>query len=81
MEFIAVAGRSSLGDTAQVASSLFSEERINWVYAEGVWEDWEVFGQPTVFLVTSDDILFTGWFGEQGETFLREQLDELVRVG
>ncbi len=78
--FVAVAGRSSLDETVPVAAELFSD-RLLWGYDEGLWEAYEVLGQPTTFLVTGDDIVIGGWFGEQSEEFIRDQLDGLVAVG
>ena len=81
MTFVAVAGRSNAEESAKVASSLFDEDRIFWGYSEDVWEDYEVFGQPTVVLISSDDVLLGGWSGGQAEATIRDALDQMVVIG
>ena len=57
MAFLAVGGRSNESETAKAASSLIDEDVIKWGYSEQVWEAYEVFSQPTVMLISSDDVL------------------------
>jgi hypothetical protein len=46
-----------------------------------LWSDFEVFGQPVSFLVSSDDVIVGSWYGAAGETELRAALDHLVAIG
>lgn len=78
---MAVGGRSNEAETAKAASSLIDEDVIKWGYSDEVWEEYEVFSQPTVMLISSDDVLLGQWFGEQAESTIRDALDQLVVIG
>ena len=79
--FLAVAGRSNESTSAERASELFDESRIRWGYSDDVWATYEVLSQPTVMLISSDDVLLGQWFGEQPESVIRDALDQLVAIG
>lgn len=79
--FLAVAGRSSFDASAERAPQLFDEERILWGYDDALWDRYEVFSQPTIFLISGDDVVVDGWFGEQSPDVIRQKLDALVLVG
>lgn len=79
--FLAVAGRSSESESAERAPQWFDESRIRWGYSDDLWAQYEVFGQPTVFLISSDDVILGQWFGEQTEETIRDVLDQMVAIG
>ena len=78
--FVAVAGRSDLGNTANVASSLFSD-RLLWGYDDDIWALYAVRGQPTTFLITADNKVYQGpLFRLTNEDDIRAALDDLLSV-
>ena len=79
--FLAVAGRSSESTSAERAPQWFDESRIRWGYSDELWATYEVFSQPTVFLISSDDVILGQWFGEQPESVIRDALDQMVLIG
>lgn len=79
--FLAVAGKSSESASADKAPRLFDESRIKWGYDDKLWETYEVFSQPTVILISSDDVILGGWFGGQAEATIRDALDQMVVIG
>lgn len=79
--FVAVAGRSSESESAERAPQWFDESRIRWGYSDDVWRQYEVLGQPTVFLISSDDVVLGQWFGQQPESVIRDALDQMVAIG
>jgi len=79
--FLAVAGRSSESKSAERAPQLFDESRIRWGYADDVWATYEILSQPTVVLISSDDVILGQWFGEQPESVIRDALDQMVAIG
>jgi hypothetical protein len=79
VRFIAVAGRSDYDATADRASQLFSN--LDWGLDESIWDLYGVPGQPASVLITGNDIVVDGWFGEVGEDALRASLDQLVAYG
>lgn len=46
-----------------------------------MWPRFEVFGQPVVILMSSDDVIVGGWYGAVGEETLRSELDRLTAIG
>ncbi len=79
--FLAVAGRSNESESAERAPQWFDESRIRWGYSDDLWARYEVFGQPTVFLISSDDVVLGQWYGEQTEATIRDVLDQMVVIG
>ncbi len=78
ISFLAIAGRSDLGRSAEVADGLFSDN-LKWGYDESVWDLYGVPGQPVSILV-SQGLVVDLWFGAIGDSALRERLDNLVSV-
>ena len=74
--FLAVAGRSDLARSRDRAPQWFSDN-LAWGYDESIWGLYEVFGQPISVLITADDKVFDGWYGNAPEDFIRERLDAL----
>ena len=79
VRFVAVAGRSSLEDTAAEADALFS--RLDWGLDDSIWDLYGVFGQPVTFLITGSDVTVDTWAGALGEDEIRARLDSLVALG
>jgi hypothetical protein len=79
--FLAVAGRSSEEASADKAPQLFDENLLMWGYDDEVWQAYEVFSQPTVVLISSDDVILGGWFGGQPDSVIRDALDQMVVIG
>jgi hypothetical protein len=46
-----------------------------------LWSEYEVFGQPVSFIISSDDVIVGQWYGAAGESDLRAALDYLVDIG
>ncbi len=76
--FVAIAGRSEMGRTAEVAAGLFSDN-LMWGLDDSIWDTYGVRGQPTSVLV-SDGIVVDVWFGAIGDAAIRERLDRLVAI-
>ncbi len=80
MAFVAVAGRSDLERTREVAGRL-GLDRVAWGYDPGLWERYEVFGQPTAYLITADGKIYDGpWFRVTDEGSIRTGIEELLAV-
>ncbi len=78
---MAVAGRSDLGSTREVAEQL-GLDRVAWGYAPDLWDSYGVRGQPTAFLISADAKLFAGpWFRITDEPTIREGVEELLAIG
>ena len=78
IDFLAVAGRSTLEASADTAPDWFSN--LDWGYDDGLWDLYEVRGQPVSILVTADDKVFDAWFGQAPDDFIRERLDALAAL-
>ena len=76
--FVAVAGRSDMGRTAEVADGLCSDN-LQWGLDDSVWDTYGVRGQPTSVLV-SQGIVVDVWFGAIGDAAIRDRLDRLVSI-
>ena len=76
--FVAVAGRSDLGTTAERASGLFSDNLL-WGLDDSIWDLYGIPGQPATVLVSRGVVVDT-WFGAQGEDFLRERIERLIEL-
>ncbi|HEX9854687.1 MAG TPA: hypothetical protein VGC47_05175 [Acidimicrobiia bacterium] len=76
VEFVAVAGRSTEEASRERAPEWFSDN-LAWGYDDSIWELYEVFGQPTTFLI-HDGRIIDMWFGALGEQELRQKLDRVV---
>jgi len=76
VRFLAVAGRSTLDETAERAAQWFA--RLDWGLDEAVWDLYEIPGQPASVLISGDDVIVDSWFGAAGEPELRAALDRLV---
>ncbi len=77
VRFVAVAGRSGLAETAEVAGQLISN--IEWGLDDSIWDLYGVPYQPVSFLITGDDIVFERIDGVlYGPQELRQRLDALV---
>ncbi len=78
--FVAVAGRSSLESTREVAAAL-GLDRVAWGYAPELWDVYGVRGQPTAYLITPDAKLFEGpWFRVTDEPTIRAGVEGLLAV-
>jgi hypothetical protein len=77
--FLAVAGRSDIGSTADRASSLFSDN-LKWGLDESIWDLYGVPGQPSTVLIAQGVVVDT-WFGATSDEFLRERIDRLISLG
>ncbi len=78
--FVAVAGRSDLGSTREEAEKL-GLDRVRWGYDQSLWETYQVFGQPTAFLITADDKIHAGpWFRVTDEAGIRAGVEELLAL-
>ncbi|VAW08573.1 hypothetical protein MNBD_ACTINO01-582 [hydrothermal vent metagenome] len=76
--FVAIAGRSEMDRTAEVADGLFSDN-LMWGLDDSVWNLYGVRGQPTSVLV-SEGVVVDVWFGAIGDAAIRERLDRLVSI-
>ena len=76
--FVAVAGQSTPEQSALKVGDWFSPERVLWGYDDTIWDLYAVVGQPVGFLISGDDHIVSGWFGERSEQQLRESLDSLL---
>jgi len=76
--FVAIAGRSDMGRTAEVADGLFSDN-LRWGLDDGIWDTYGVRGQPTSVLV-SQGVVVDVWFGAIGDVAIRDRLDRLVSI-
>ena len=77
VRFVAVAGRSGLSDTADVADQLISN--VEWGLDDSIWDLYGVPYQPVTFLITGDDIIFERFDGiRYGPDELRQRIDELL---
>lgn len=79
--FLAVAGKSSFGESAARVGDWFSPDRILWGYDDDLWETYRAGYQPVSFLISSDDVIVDAWFGPAGEEQLRAALDRLREIG
>ncbi|MDJ0961255.1 MAG: hypothetical protein QNJ88_11385 [Acidimicrobiia bacterium] len=77
VRFIAVAGRSDLAATSDVANRLISN--VEWGLGDPIWDLYEVPYQPVTFLITGDDIVFETFAGvPYGADELRGRIDALL---
>ncbi|NNK92673.1 MAG: hypothetical protein HKO87_09595 [Acidimicrobiia bacterium] len=78
VDFLAVAGRSDLSQTAEQADKLL--ETVPWGLDDSIWE---LFGdpyQPYTVLITADGKVFDAWFGALDEAELSNRIDSLLSV-
>ncbi len=81
LDIVAVAGRSSLDRSAAEADRL-GLDGVLWGYDDELWATYQVFGQPTGFLITGDDRLLDGpRYRISDETSLRDGFDALLAAG
>lgn len=76
--FLAIAGKSDLGRTADRADELISGN-LRWGLDDSVWDLYGVPGQPATILI-ADGVIVDQWFGAAPEDLLRERLDRLVEL-
>lgn len=74
--FLAVAGRSNPGASADAAAELFSEN-LAWGYDDSIWDLYGVPGQPASVLI-QEGVIVDVWFGAIGADALREKLDTVT---
>jgi hypothetical protein len=74
--FLAVAGRSNPGASADAAAELFSDNLL-WGYDEAIWDLYGVPGQPASVLI-QDGVIVDVWFGAIGDAALREKLSAVA---
>lgn len=79
--FVTVAGRSSEAASRERVGVWFDPSRLLWGYDDDLWARYSVFGQPTIVLISGDDVIVGGWAGARSEDDLRSQLDRLVGIG
>jgi hypothetical protein len=72
-----VAGYGELDATEERAAELFSDN-ISWGFDQSLWSDFGVYGQPTSFMISGDDVVVDAWSGMKGEKQLREKLAVLA---
>ena len=76
--FLAVAGKSDLPPTADVAGRLLTDN-VPWGLDDSIWDLYGVPYQPVTFLITGDDIIFDRFDGiRYGPDELRQRIDELL---
>ncbi|MEN8239055.1 MAG: hypothetical protein ABFR53_07635 [Actinomycetota bacterium] len=69
--FLAIAGRSNPGASADAAAELFSDNLL-WGYDESIWDLYGVPGQPASVLI-QNGVIVDAWFGAIGSDALREK--------
>ena len=79
--FLAVAGRSTPEASALRVGDWFDPGRILWGYDDALWGEYGVPGQPVSFLISSDDVIVGGWFGQVPEGYMRQEFDRLAAIG
>ncbi len=77
--FVAVAGRSDLGSTAERADELFGDALL-WGLDDSIWDLYGVPYQPVTFLVTGGDTIVDGWPGALDESEIRTRIDNLLAL-
>lgn len=83
VEFIAVAWKAGLDQTAERAAQLMPSGAIRW----GLDEPEEIFGlygipyQPWTVLISGTDIEVGRWPGARSEQEIRQALDDLIALG
>ena len=80
VSFVGIAGRSNIGESRKEAERL-GLDRIAWGYDDELWEQYQVFGQPTAFLITADDKIFEGpWYRITDSVAVQAGLDALLAL-
>ena len=79
MAFLAVAGKSDLPPTADVAGRLLTDN-VPWGLDDSIWDLYGVPGQPATVLI-AQGVIVDMWFGAQSDEFLRERIDNLITLG
>ena len=79
VQFLAVAGRSDMGSTADRAAELLTDN-VDWGLDDSIWDLYGIPGQPATVLI-SQGVIVDQWFGAQGEDFLRERIESLLNLG
>lgn len=77
--FLAVAGKSDLSPTADVAGRLLTDN-VPWGLDDSIWDLYGVPGQPATVLI-AQGVIVDMWFGAQSDEFLRERIDNLITLG
>mgnify|MGYP001545904224 FL=1 len=77
--FLAVAGKSDLPPTADVAGRLLTDN-VPWGLDDSIWDLYGVPGQPATVLI-AQGVIVDMWFGAQSDEFLRERIDNLITLG
>jgi hypothetical protein len=54
-------------------------DNVAWGFDESLWTAFGVYGQPTSFMISGDDIVVDAWSGMIGEKQLREKFEALAR--
>ncbi len=76
---IAVAGYGELAATEERAAELLTDN-VSWGFDQSLWDAFGVYGQPTSFMISGDDIVVDAWSGMKGEKQLRQKFDELAAL-
>ncbi len=77
---MAVAGRSSVG-ASQAEADRLGLNGVLWGYDDDLWATYQVFGQPTAFLITADDKIYDGpRYRVSDEPSIRTGIENLLAV-
>jgi thioredoxin-like negative regulator of GroEL len=76
VSFVAVAGKSDMGRTAEMADSLLNRN-VKWGLDESIWDLYGVRGQPVAVLI-KQGVIVKELFGSSGEDVLTSRIDDLL---
>jgi thioredoxin-like negative regulator of GroEL len=78
VSFVAVAGRSDMGKTAEVAGLLLNMN-VKWGLDESIWNLYGVRGQPVAVLI-KQGVIVKELFGSSGEDALTSRINDLLEL-
>lgn len=76
--FIAVAGKSDMGRTAEVADALLNRN-VRWGLDDSVWDLYGVRGQPVAVLI-KQGVIVKQLFGSTAEDVLTARINDLIAL-
>ncbi|MGI9585625.1 MAG: TlpA family protein disulfide reductase [Acidimicrobiia bacterium] len=76
VSFVAIAGKSDMNRTAEVADSLLNRN-VKWGLDESIWDLYGVRGQP-VTVIIDRGVIVGQLFGESGIETLTARINELI---
>lgn len=74
-----MAGYGELDATETRAAELLTDN-VAWGLDQSLWDAFGVYGQPTSFMISGDDIVVDAWSGMIGEKQLREKFETLANL-